>query len=57
MRSWRVRLANGHINLMTAGLVGAFMTSLYTFRMIFIVFHGEAKPKPMPVKALLTTCR
>ncbi|PWC23009.1 NADH-quinone oxidoreductase subunit L [Brenneria roseae subsp. roseae] len=35
--------ANGHINLMVAGLAGAFMTSLYTFRMIFIVFHGEAK--------------
>ncbi|GAB7270252.1 hypothetical protein DZS_16460 [Dickeya ananatis] len=37
--------ANGHINLVVAGLVGAFMTSLYTFRMIFIVFHGEAKTK------------
>ncbi|MGA5655494.1 NADH-quinone oxidoreductase subunit L [Rahnella contaminans] len=38
-------LANGHLNLMVAGLVGAFMTSLYTFRMIFIVFHGEEKIK------------
>ncbi|AIA71844.1 NADH-quinone oxidoreductase chain L [Pectobacterium atrosepticum SCRI1043] len=37
--------ANGHINLMVAGLAGAFMTSLYTFRMIFIVFHGEEKIK------------
>ncbi|RLM24845.1 NADH-quinone oxidoreductase subunit L [Brenneria alni] len=37
--------ANGHFNLMLAGLAGAFMTSLYTFRMIFIVFHGEAKTK------------
>ncbi|KAB8312228.1 NADH-quinone oxidoreductase subunit L [Erwinia endophytica] len=36
-------LANGHLNLMVAGLVGAFMTSLYTFRMIFITFHGEEK--------------
>lgn len=35
--------ASGHFNLMLAGLVGAFLTSLYTFRMIFIVFHGEAK--------------
>lgn len=34
-------MANGHINLMVAGTVGAFMTSLYTFRMIFIVFHGK----------------
>ncbi|MCC3703131.1 NADH-quinone oxidoreductase subunit L [Rouxiella badensis] len=38
-------LANGHIDLLLAGLVGAFMTSLYTFRMIFIVFHGEEKIK------------
>lgn len=35
--------AAGHFNLMLAGLVGAFLTSLYTFRMIFIVFHGEEK--------------
>lgn len=35
--------ASGHFNLMMVGLVGAFLTSLYTFRMIFIVFHGEAK--------------
>ncbi|CCP03781.1 NADH dehydrogenase I chain L [Erwinia amylovora Ea644] len=34
-------LANGHLNLMIAGLAGAFMTSLYTFRMIFIAFHGK----------------
>ncbi|WP_074011947.1 NADH-quinone oxidoreductase subunit L [Candidatus Sodalis sp. SoCistrobi] len=38
-------LANGHGALMMAGLVGAFLTSVYTFRMIFIVFHGEAKIK------------
>ncbi|ACS86317.1 NADH-quinone oxidoreductase subunit L [Musicola paradisiaca] len=37
--------ANGHLNLVVAGLAGAFMTSLYTFRMIFIVFHGEEKTK------------
>lgn len=35
-------LASGHINLLIAGLIGAFLTALYTFRMIFIVFHGEA---------------
>ncbi|MNJ52986.1 NADH-quinone oxidoreductase subunit L [compost metagenome] len=28
---------------MYAGLAGAFLTSLYTFRLIFITFHGEAK--------------
>jgi NADH-quinone oxidoreductase subunit L len=36
-------LSSGHSGLMMAGLVGAFLTSIYTFRMIFIVFHGEAK--------------
>lgn len=36
-------LASGHSLLMLAGMVGAFFTSIYTFRMIFIVFHGEAK--------------
>lgn len=35
--------ASGNQNLLYAGLVGAFMTSLYTFRLIFITFHGEAK--------------
>ncbi len=40
-------MANGHINLMVAGLVGAFMTSLYTFRMIFIVFHGKEQIRPL----------
>ncbi len=32
-----------HPELFYAGLFGAFMTSLYTFRLIFIVFHGEEK--------------
>lgn len=45
-------MSHGHINLMLAGLAGAFMTSLYTFRMIFIVFHGEAKTKAHPVKGI-----
>lgn len=29
--------------LWAAGLAGAFLTSLYTFRMVFLVFFGEAK--------------
>jgi NADH-quinone oxidoreductase subunit L len=33
--------ATGHEYLFLAGLAGAFLTSLYTFRLIFIVFHGE----------------
>ncbi len=35
--------ASGHVLLLLAGLLGAFLTSLYTFRLIFIAFHGEAK--------------
>ncbi|MCU1718924.1 NADH-quinone oxidoreductase subunit L [Pseudomonas sp. 5P_3.1_Bac2] len=35
--------ATGHQWLLYAGLAGAFMTSLYTFRLIFIAFHGEQK--------------
>ncbi|MBD8496392.1 NADH-quinone oxidoreductase subunit L [Pseudomonas syringae] len=35
--------ASGHNGLLYAGLLGAFMTSIYTFRLIFIAFHGEAK--------------
>ncbi|UUY07658.1 NADH-quinone oxidoreductase subunit L [Pseudomonas sp. J452] len=33
--------ASGHSELLYAGLVGAFLTSIYTFRLIFIAFHGE----------------
>lgn len=36
-------IANGHGLLWLFGLVGAFITAIYTFRMIFIVFHGEEK--------------
>ncbi|MDB6061491.1 MAG: nuoL [Verrucomicrobiaceae bacterium] len=35
--------ASGHFGFLIAGLVGAFLTSIYTFRLIFIVFHGEEK--------------
>ena len=35
--------AGGHIGLFAAGLLGAFLTSLYTFRLIFTVFFGEAR--------------
>lgn len=34
--------ANGHLGLFYAGLFGAFMTGLYTFRLIFIAFFGSA---------------
>jgi NADH-quinone oxidoreductase subunit L len=36
----------GNQLLSLAGLAGAFMTSLYTFRMIFITFFGEIKTEP-----------
>jgi NADH-quinone oxidoreductase subunit L len=37
---------NGSILLWLAGIVGAFLTALYSFRMIFITFYGEAKTQP-----------
>lgn len=33
----------GHSGLLLSGLIGAFLTSVYTFRLIFIVFHGKSK--------------
>ena len=35
--------ASGHDVLLYAGLLGALLTSIYTFRMIMLTFHGEAK--------------
>jgi NADH-quinone oxidoreductase subunit L len=35
--------ASGHAGLLYAGLAGAFLTSIYTFRLIFVAFHGEQK--------------
>jgi len=32
--------------LWLAGIIGAFLTALYSFRMIFIIFYGEAKTQP-----------
>ncbi|VFP87039.1 NADH-quinone oxidoreductase subunit L [Candidatus Erwinia haradaeae] len=36
-------LDHGYVMLMLVGLVGSLITSLYTCRMIFLVFHGELK--------------
>jgi NADH-quinone oxidoreductase subunit L len=44
--------ASGHTDFLIAGLVGAFLTSIYTFRMIFIVFHGEEKTHAHALKGL-----
>ncbi|MDD4969194.1 MAG: NADH-quinone oxidoreductase subunit L [Paludibacter sp.] len=37
---------SGGMVLWLAGIVGAFLTALYSFRMIFITFYGEAKTEP-----------
>ncbi|AUV15251.1 NADH-quinone oxidoreductase subunit L [Aeromonas caviae] len=37
---WQVQ-ASGQSALLWAGLGGAFLTTLYTFRLIFIAFHGK----------------
>ena len=34
---------SGHRGIWIAGLVGAFLTSLYTFRLIFVVFFGRER--------------
>ncbi len=44
--------ASGHIEFLIAGLVGAFLTSIYTFRMIFVVFHGEEKTHAHALKGI-----
>jgi NADH-quinone oxidoreductase subunit L len=36
-------LEGGSVWFYLAGLIGAFMTAIYTFRMVFITFFGEAK--------------
>jgi NADH-quinone oxidoreductase subunit L len=41
--------------LWLAGITGAFITSLYTFRMIFLTFFGELKIQPKHKPGLLMT--
>lgn len=59
-------LASGHPELLAAGLVGAVLTSIYTFRLIFVVFHGPVQTEahaghglahtvPLVALALLST--
>ena len=35
--------ATGHMGLFWAGVFGAFLTSVYTFRLIYLVFFGQEK--------------
>jgi NADH-quinone oxidoreductase subunit L len=44
--------ASGHMGLLFAGLLGAFLTSVYTFRMIFIVFHGAEQTHAHELKGI-----
>jgi NADH-quinone oxidoreductase subunit L len=43
---------SGGTALLLTGLAGAFLTSLYTFRMVFLVFFGEEKAKVSENKSL-----
>ena len=45
----------GSIWLWLAGLTGAFITALYTFRMVFVVFFGVTKAEPAYRPGLLLT--
>ena len=44
--------ASGNNALLYAGLLGAFLTSIYTFRLIFVVFHGEEQIDAHPGKGI-----
>jgi NADH-quinone oxidoreductase subunit L len=45
----------GNVLLWLAGIAGAFLTALYSFRMIFITFYGEAKTQPSFLPGKLMT--
>ena len=38
--------SQGSVWLWAAGLIGAFITAIYTFRMVFVTFFGEMKLQP-----------
>ncbi len=44
--------AGGHDYLLIAGLVGAFLTSIYTFRLIFVAFHGRENGHAEAIKGI-----
>jgi len=49
---------NGSVGLWIVALAGVMLTTLYTFRMIFLVFFGEAQSEvtKRPGKAMLIPC-
>jgi NADH-quinone oxidoreductase subunit L len=46
---------SGNTLLWLAGIIGALLTALYSFRMIFITFYGEAKMQPTFLPGKLMT--
>ena len=44
--------ASSNPELFWAGIAGAFLTAMYTFRMIWIVFHGEEKTPAHALKGV-----
>jgi NADH-quinone oxidoreductase subunit L len=46
---------SGGLMLWIAGITGALLTALYSFRMIFITFYGEAKTEPIFIPGKLMT--
>ncbi len=44
--------AAGHPELFWAGVVGAFLTSIYTFRLIWLVFHGQEKTQAHKISGI-----
>ncbi|MGD0585673.1 MAG: NADH-quinone oxidoreductase subunit L [Oryzomonas sp.] len=40
--------------LLLLGLITALMTSFYTFRMVFVVFHGGGEPHTAPLPKIMT---
>lgn len=50
--------ANGSAGLWVVALAGVFLTALYTFRMIFLVFFGQQKSQVtrMPGSAMVVPC-
>ena len=47
--------SGGSMLLWIAGITGALLTALYSFRMIFITFYGEAKTQPSFLPGKLMT--
>ncbi|QCI20316.1 NADH-quinone oxidoreductase subunit L [Buchnera aphidicola (Brachycaudus cardui)] len=45
-------LQSGYINLFLIALLCSFLTSIYTFRMIFVVFHGKSSCIAIPATSL-----